>query len=79
LQRGQTTLILAPIPHPDLPPPKKGTLGDKKRRKAMSALKESDVALIVVDCARHATAAAATIGATGARTAWSACCCGFHH
>ena len=37
---------------PALPPPA-GELGDKKRRKTLAALRESDVAIIVVDCARH--------------------------
>lgn len=37
-----------------------GELGEKKRRKTLSALKESDVALIVVDVARHAAQGAAT-------------------
>ena len=35
-----------------------GELGSKKRRKSLAALKESDLALLVVDVARHARAAA---------------------
>ncbi|KAI8474409.1 MAG: hypothetical protein J3K34DRAFT_518152 [Monoraphidium minutum] len=47
-----------------------GGLGEKKRRKALAALKESDVALIVVDCARHAAAALAGGAALGAGLRW---------
>jgi hypothetical protein len=46
-----------PPPCPTLPlHPPQGELGEKKRQKTLAALKECDVALVVVDVARHAAA-----------------------
>jgi hypothetical protein len=63
------------IPHPPCLTglfPRQGELGDKKRRKALSALKESDVALIVVDCSKHAAAALSGAPLAPAALKWEA-------
>ena len=41
-----------------------GELGDKKRRKTLAALRESDVAIVVVDCARHQGLSTASLRAS---------------